>query len=40
MEATSTPRGWKLKGKVRTIIELGSELGFSPLTGELGGGAL
>jgi len=34
-------RNWKLKGKVITITELGSELGFSWLTDELmmGGGA-
>lgn len=40
MEAATTSRGWKLKGKVRIITELDSELRFSPLTGTFGGSAL
>lgn len=40
MEAATTSRSWKLKGKVRIIAELDSELGFSPLTNTFGGRAL
>lgn len=40
MEAGTIPKGSILKGKVRIITELESELGFSHLTGIFGGGAV